>query len=457
LNSPSVSSLRDTGSEYSWSYRLRGGLGEEAAAEGAGDIAAGEGASGGAGSAGAVEDGAAGGAGGGGPPPPPDPPPSDHGGRGAGRMSRRRRRIKDLEFAKPIKIKEPKKFYGKAGVDFDTWWVLVQVEIRDQPEKFPEDERTIDWIGSLMDSYAASWHIQWLKGTLSGLYPKSMTGYINALTLRFEDKDARDEAYCELEKVRYEGCIRDMFTKIQTHNDKALVTGAALKKLILERLPAKILEQMHTVDLTGKTDQEIMSIVTNAGQTAEKWEAVRNKLGLKAQFRSREKTLDRFRKDKSDRKERRPEKNRNGRCERKSTKDRSERRSNRDNSKTEEIESSEIERRKSAGECLRCAWPSERKGNHRVKDCIRPIKLDKGTATFPKAKEYQKMKVAAVGIPEQEDESDDEDYDEDSQSEMSDSEEEDLEQEFLDDTEEEELEEQQEAGNWWDSPESSDG
>jgi hypothetical protein len=118
-------------------------------------------------------------------------------------MSRRRWRIKDLEFAKPIKIKEPKKFYGKAAEDFDTWWVLVQVYIRDQPERFPEDEWTIDWIGSLMESDAASWHIQWLKGTLAGLHPKSMTGYINALMLRFEDQDARDEAYSELDKVRY--------------------------------------------------------------------------------------------------------------------------------------------------------------------------------------------------------------------------------------------------------------
>jgi hypothetical protein len=56
-----------------------------------------------------------------------------------------------------------------------------------------------------MESYAASWHNQWLKGTLAGTYPKSMTGYVNALTLRFEDNDAREEAYAELENVRYEG------------------------------------------------------------------------------------------------------------------------------------------------------------------------------------------------------------------------------------------------------------
>jgi hypothetical protein len=56
--------------------------------------------------------------------------------------------------------------------------------------------------------------------------------------------------------------------------------------------------------------------------------------------------------------------------------------------KTEGIQVIEVERRKSAGECLRCAWPAERKGTHPFKDCIRPIELDTGTASHPKLKEY---------------------------------------------------------------------
>jgi len=227
--SPSVSSLKDTGSEYSWHARIRGGAGSYAGgADNRAAGAAGAAVGGAAGGEGAADNGAAGGAAAAGDPPPlPDPPPSDHGAAGGRRMSRRQRRIKELEFAKPIKIKKPKKFYGNAGEDFDIWWVLVQVYIEDQQEKFPKDERTIELIGSMMDSYAASWLIQWIKGTLAGLHPKSMTGYFNALKLRFEDRDARDEADAGLEGVRYEGCIRDMFTKIQTFNDMAMVTGTA--------------------------------------------------------------------------------------------------------------------------------------------------------------------------------------------------------------------------------------
>jgi len=64
-----------------------------------------------------------------------------------------------------------------------------------------------------------------------------------------------------------------------------------------------------------------------------------------------------------------------------------------DYSKTYGIIESEIQRRKSSGECLRCAWPADRKGFHRVKDCIRPIKLAEGTAAFPMSKEYQQQPI----------------------------------------------------------------
>jgi len=156
--SPTESSLRDMGSEYSWHAQLRGGAGSNAGgldggADGGPTGGADGGAAGGAdgraaggadgGAAGGANGGAAGGAnngaGGGDPPPPPDPP-SDWEVNGGRCPSRRQRRIKALEFAKPIKIKEPKMCCGKPGEDFDTWWVLVQVYIEDQPEKFPKDQ-----------------------------------------------------------------------------------------------------------------------------------------------------------------------------------------------------------------------------------------------------------------------------------------------------------------------------
>jgi len=217
-----------------------------------------------------------------------------------------------------------------------------------------------------------------------------------------------------------------------------------------------------------------MNIITNAGRTAEKWDAARKNLSLKVSLRSQEKpqnknkysdkrdtfnnerrSMDKFKKDKSKKKDR---------SERKSFKE------------TEAIDSSEIERRKAAGECLRCAWPSDRKGSHRVKDCKRPIKLDKGTASYPKAKEYRKMKIAAVQLDSDQDDTDsDEDSDTDSDMDSdtdsdtdsdrdssleedandSDNLQEETEEEVLDESEEEK-ESYEEERNWWDSEPESD-
>jgi len=68
-----------------------------------------------------------------------------------------------------------------------------------------------------------------------------------------------------------------------------------------------------------------------------------------------------------------------------------------DYSKTEGIDDSESSRRKAVNECWCCAWPFDRKGNHRVKDCVRWIKLDKGTAIFPKDRNYQKPTDSSEG------------------------------------------------------------
>jgi len=81
-----------------------------------------------------------------------------------------------------------------------------------------------------------------------------------------------------------------MLTRIQTFNDKPRLTGAVLKKFILERLTMKILDQMHVVDLTGKTDQEMIDIITNAGKTADKWDEAKENVVLKTYDTKEQKT-----------------------------------------------------------------------------------------------------------------------------------------------------------------------
>jgi hypothetical protein len=251
-----------------------------------------------------------------------------------------------------------------------------------------------------------------------------------------------------------------MFTQIQTYNDKAQVTGPAFKKLILDRLPTKILEQMHTVDLTGRTNEEIVDVITKAGKTAEKWEAARKNLALRSLGSKRDhKEKSRFDKPQKDRSYQK-DKHRRSKKDKKLFKDKSfKKSSSKGKSDLEGIDRSEIDRRKSAGECLRCAWPSDRKGAHRVKDCRRAIKTDKGTADFPKAKEYQKMKIAAVEVNSTSDDSTDE-YSESSSNEESEesestsgsgSDSEDSEAGSCYDESQNSIEEESSEGNWWDS------
>jgi len=373
-----------------------------------------------------------------GPPPPGPPPPGPPENEG-----RRRRRKADT---KPIKLKDPKPFEGNPGDDFDDWWVMLETFINDQPEKFEDSGRTINWVGGFLQKYAGAWHVQWERKALAGHFPRSWTTYQNDIKLRFENKEARDVAYSKMGKIRYKGCIRDMFTRIQTFNDKAQITGAALKKFILERLPTKILDQMHVVDLTGKTDQEMIDIITNAGKTAERWEEARDNLLIKS-YDTKDRSDKKNKKDKNrvTKNYDKPWKESKKKFDKKKFK-KDEKSDSSFKDKLEGIADDELARRRKENECLRCAWPADRKGKHYTKDCFRPIKLDKGTADFPKAKAYQKMRIGAVEIENgEEDLFELESENEELRDTVS-------EQEKSDDSSSDESGEDSEMkGNWWDS------
>jgi len=105
---------------------------------------------------------------------------------------------------------------------------------------------------------------------------------------------------------------------------------------------------------------------------------------------------------------------------------------------TEEIEKSELDRRKAAGECQRCAWPGDSKGAHKTMECFRWARKETGTSPFPKAKEYQKLKIGAYRQEEEEEEIDLYPTDDGSQDSEEDSEEEEDSEQEADSDEEEE-------------------
>jgi len=205
---------------------------------------------------------------------------------------------------------------------------------------------------------------------------------------------------------------------------------------------------MHVVDLTGKTDQEMIDIITNAGKTAERCEEARENLLIKP-YDTKDRSHKKDKKDKNrvsknyDKPWKDSKRNKKGNFK--------ERKQNKEDSsfkdKIEGISNDELDRRRKAKECLRCAWPADRKGKHNTKDCFRQIKLDKGTADFPKAKADQKMRIGAIEIESGEDdlyevETESEELRDTASEESEDSESSSSDE--MDDSSEME-------GNWWDS------
>jgi hypothetical protein len=66
----------------------------------------------------------------------------------------------------------------------------------------------------------------------------------------------------------------------------------------------------------------------------------------------------------------------------------------------EGIPQEELCKKKMALECMRHAWLADWKGNRKTMDYDRLAKSDLGTVNFPKANEYQKLRVGAYELEE---------------------------------------------------------
>jgi hypothetical protein len=153
---------------------------------------------------------------------------------------------------------------------------------------------------------------------------------------------------------------------------------------------------MYVVDLTNKTAQEMIDIITKAGRTAEKWEEVKKNLNTrtpkskeKPNWKPREKF--RVKKDFKPRKEFKDRKfvdRQSGGSVKTFA------------AQTNGVPQAELDRRKKERECMRGAWPADRKGNHKMMDSFIPVKSEAGTVNLPKQKQYQKLRVGEYELEE---------------------------------------------------------
>jgi len=78
-----------------------------------------------------------------------------------------------------------------------------------------------------------SGHIQSKTQALARKFQTISFSYNKVITDCFKDKKEQNGAYAERDRVKYEGDICNIFTSIQSYDDTAQLTRAALKKLIL--------------------------------------------------------------------------------------------------------------------------------------------------------------------------------------------------------------------------------
>jgi len=191
-----------------------------------------------------------------------------------------------------------------------------------------------------------------------------------------------------------------MFTEIQIHDDQGMVTCGVLKMQILNQLPYRIVEQMHSTNNMGKGDLQITAIITLAGRTAEKLDEVRNSLGLKKNLLERLTRQDKpFQQNFQRRNDLQNGDSFQKHCpnsrriemmvsiKHQSGKIYAE--------QTDHINQFMSDSTKAVGECNRCAWFGDKRRAPRTMNCCCSKWVEKGTVPFPIAREFQMLKVGA--------------------------------------------------------------
>jgi hypothetical protein len=167
--------------------------------------------------------------------------------------------------------------------------------------------------------------------------------------------------------VKYTGSIQDMITEYDSLNVKAGIPGVAYCTMLIRSLPPQIFKQLNTVNPTSKTDEELREIVLTAGKNVEIWQATQKNFGIiskssKSSGRVSEsgaiQIRPAFRRDKKF-ESRRPRKSEGYQTRKEVPQSFKSPEGKTYVQMIEGVPKDEIQRRREAKECLRCAWASD--------------------------------------------------------------------------------------------------
>jgi len=328
------------------------------------------------------------------PAPPPAPPASPP---GPPEGQRRWRKPK----VKPIKLKDPYPLKGKCGEHFDGWWVLVQTFIHDHPEKFEEKGRISNLIGAVLNNMLGHgmgigtdncWleifqdlrpHIETIWGWgLKITQPGPGMSHVQKW------RKSADMGIYETCSPKYK-CIMIMLNEQGPHSRNGYWTGYQ------PRFLSKFIQLIWLENQIKKWWKSSWRLE----EQLKKWEEAKKNLGTRTLKHSEkkkwEKPKDNFQVKKALSRKEEPA------CEERKFVNRSDNLNIRTFTwHMEGIPQDEMNEQNEPQQCMICAWPADRKGSHKTMECYRPAKTDAGTANFPKAKEYQKVKIRAHELEE---------------------------------------------------------
>ena len=220
--------------------------------------------------------------------------------------------------------------------------------------------------------------------------------YMPDSIIRFQ----QETAYKAIMEVRYEGNIQDMMMEYDTLNVKARITGVAYRTMIMKELPPQIFKQLVNSEpsrqnrrRTQRTHHKCWKECGSMASHGKEFRNIKRKLkSNRTSFRVRvdsEKTSI----QKTTKIQETNHRNKQIRINKEVPQGFKSAEGKTYEQMIEGVPEEEVKRRRAAKECLRCAWPSDRKGAHGTMKCFQNVKVTSGTADFVKPKTYQKMKV----------------------------------------------------------------
>jgi uncharacterized coiled-coil protein SlyX len=180
--------------------------------------------------------------------------------------------VPNRQYIKPIEYKTPATFAGDGKTDFDTWWISVKRFIRNEDDRFRDDEHKVGWVGSIVTGKALAWWNGWMKRVDKGLAMTGWAAFEFAICKAYKNKNQNRKDLSALKAVEYEGDIQSFMATIDSLNITVGLQGVAYRDFILGKLPQTI-RQRISMATRAEDDEDLRDQILEHGGEQEEFDA----------------------------------------------------------------------------------------------------------------------------------------------------------------------------------------